>query len=43
MMDALGVSRDLFADHAGRIEIVRRATDAADGARVQNLDLKRAG
>ena len=42
-MDALGVARDLGADHAGGVGVVRRAVHAADGARVEHLDLERAG
>ena len=43
MMDALGVARDLGADHAGRIGVVLGAADTADGALAKNLDLERAG
>ena len=43
MMDALGVARDLGADHAGRVGIVLGAADTADGALVEDLDLERAG
>ena len=43
MMRALGVARDLGADHARRIGIVRGAADAADGVRVENFHLERAG
>ena len=43
MMDALGVARDLGADHARRIDVVLGAADAADGAAVEDLDLERAG
>src|SRR4051794_1869490 len=43
MMDALGVARDLGADYALGVGVVRRATDATDGAIVEHLDLERAG
>ena len=43
MMDALGVARDLGADHAGRVGVVLGAAHAADGAVVEHLDLERAG
>ena len=43
MMDALGVARDLGADHAGRVGVVLGAADAADGALAEDLDLERAG
>src|SRR5262245_31807706 len=42
-MDALGVARDLRADHARRVGIVRRAADTTDGALVENLDFECAG
>src|SRR5208282_2218077 len=37
------VTRDLGADHAGRIGIVLGAADAADRVSVKDLDLERAG
>src|SRR5262249_876293 len=43
MMDALGVARDLGADHAERVVILLRAANAADRALVDRLDLWRAG
>ena len=43
MMDALGVARDLGADHACRVGIVLGAADAADRVLVEHFDLKRAG
>ncbi len=43
MMHALGVARDLGADHAGGVVVVLRAVDAADGARIEHFDLERAG
>ena len=43
MMHALGVARDLGADHARRVVVVRRAAHAADGVVVEHLDLERAG
>jgi hypothetical protein len=42
MVYALGVARDLGADHARRVGIVGSAAHAADGALVENLDLERA-
>ena len=43
MVDALGVARDLGADHAGGIVVVACAPDAADAAGVEAFDLERAG
>ncbi len=43
MMDALGVARDLRADHARRVEIVLGAAHAADRAAVEHLHFERAG
>src|SRR5579863_2683178 len=43
VMDALRVARDLFADHARRVEIVFGAADTADGPRVEDFDFKCAG
>ena len=43
MVDALGVARDLGADHARGVGVVRRAAHPADGAVVEHLDLERAG
>ena len=43
MMDALGVARDLGADDAGRVGLLFRAADPADGAAVDHLDVERAG
>ena len=43
MMHALGVARDLGADHARRVAVVGGAANAADGALVEDLDLERAG
>src|SRR5215470_12171710 len=43
MMDALGVPRDLGADHAERVVVLLRAANAADCALVEQLDLERAG
>ncbi len=43
MMRPLGVARDLGADHAGGIGVVGGAADAADGVRIEHLDLERAG
>ena len=43
MMDALGVARDLGADHARRVGIVLGAAHAADRALAEHLDLERAG
>ena len=43
MMHALGIARDLGADDAGRVVVVRGAAHAADGVRVEQLDLERAG
>ena len=41
VMHALGVTRDLGADHAGGIGIVLGAANAADDVIGENLDLKR--
>ncbi len=43
MIDALGVARDLGADHARGVGIVGRAADAADRVPVEDLDLERTG
>ena len=43
MMDPLGVTRDLGADHAGGITLQFRATDPADGRTLDHLDVERAG
>jgi hypothetical protein len=43
MMDALGVARDLGADHAGRVVVVLGAAHPADAAAVDHLDVERAG
>ena len=43
MVLALGVARDLGADHAGGVVVVLGAAHAADGALVEHLDLERAG
>ena len=43
MMRAFGVARDLGADHARRVGVVRRAAHAPDGVPVEHLDLQRAG
>ncbi len=43
VMHALGVARDLGADHAGRVSIFFSATNPADGAPVDDLDFERAG
>ena len=43
MMHALGVARDLRADHTGGVVVVLRAAHAADRVVAENLDLKRAG
>ena len=43
VMNALGVARDLGANNAGRVGVVLRAADPADGVFVENLDFKRAG
>jgi len=43
MMHALGVPRDLGADHAGGVAIVLGAADATDRVPAEDLDLKRAG
>ena len=43
MMHALGVARDLGADHPRRVGVVRGATHAADRLIAEHLDLERAG
>ena len=43
MMDALGIARDLGADHACRVGVVLGAADPADGVIVEDLDVERAG
>jgi hypothetical protein len=43
MVLALGIARDLGADHSRRIAVVARPTHAADGMPVDPLDLERAG
>src|SRR5262249_4765719 len=43
MMDALRVARHLGTDDARRVVVVGSATHAANGMRVENLDLERAG
>src|SRR5437764_587703 len=42
MMDALGITRDLRADHARRIKIVFRAAHAPDAAAVEHFHFERA-
>ena len=42
MVEALGVARDLGADHAGRVRVALRALDLAQAPAVQLLDLERA-
>src|SRR6185437_5116968 len=43
MMDALGVARDLLADHARGVVVALRAAHPADPRRAEALDLQRAG
>ena len=43
MVDALGVARDLGADDAGCVVVVRGAAHAADGVRIEHFDFERAG
>ena len=43
VMNALGVACDLLADRAGGVRVAPRATDAADRAGIDELDLERAG
>ena len=43
VMHALGVAGDLLADHAVRVSVAHRAAHAADGVRVPDLHLERAG
>jgi len=43
MMNALGIARDLGADHPGRIALQLGTTDAADALAVDHLDIERAG
>ncbi len=43
VMDALGVARDLGADHASRVGIVIGAAQSADPLPVQHLHFQRAG
>ena len=43
VMNALGVARDLGADHAGGIGLQLGAADPADRAAVDHLDVERAG
>ncbi len=43
VVDALGVAGHLGADDAGRVAVVGRAVDAPHAARVEHLDLQRAG
>ena len=43
VMHALGVARDLGADHAGGVGVVFGAANAADSVVGEDLDLKRAG
>src|SRR5260221_19397 len=43
MVNAFGIARDLGADHASRVGVVRRAAHAADGAVVENFHVERAG
>ena len=43
MMLALGIARNLRADHAGRVVVVLGAVHAADRALVDDFDIKRAG
>ena len=43
MMDALGVARDLLADHAGGVVVAHRAAHATDPLGIQPLHIERAG
>ena len=43
VVDALGVARDLGADHAGGVAVRRRAAHRADARAVQHLHLESAG
>src|SRR5689334_6082969 len=43
MVGALGVARDLRADHARGVVVVLRPAHAADRVLVEDLDLERAG
>ena len=43
VMLALGIARDLGADHAGGVVVVLGAVHAPDGALIDQLDFKRAG
>src|SRR3712207_9121076 len=43
MVDALGVARDLGADHAGRVAVVCRAVHPPDRTTVDHLDVEGAG
>src|SRR3954447_8307025 len=40
MVDALGVTSDLGADHTGRIGLLLRAAHAADAAALDHLDIE---
>ncbi len=43
MVDALGVARDLLADHPGGVVVAHRAAHPADALGVEPLDVQRAG
>ena len=43
MVDALGVARDLLADHPGGVVVAHRAAHPADAPGIQPLDIQRAG
>jgi hypothetical protein len=43
MMDALGIARDLGADHAGRIALLFGTAHPADAGIIDHLDIERAG
>ena len=43
VVDALGIARDLCADHPGGVVVFTGAPDATDAVRVEAFDLERAG
>jgi hypothetical protein len=43
MMDALGITRDLRADHPIRISLALRAINAANGFAIDDFDIQRTG
>ena len=43
VMDAVGITRDLGADHAGRVAVVLRPVHPADAVAVEQLHVERTG